>query len=110
MPAMRRASSATPASDWLMTAVGPPPCATRIFPDDIRVSLSDAAVIHCQPDGAAASRQRTPIRRGRAVARGGDDAPPVPQPAQPYRMSALLLFRRTHVGDQRARARSEERR
>ncbi len=31
MPAWRRASSTTPASDWLMTAVGPPPWATRIL-------------------------------------------------------------------------------
>jgi hypothetical protein len=31
----RRASWITPTSDWLMTAVGPPPWATRTLPDDI---------------------------------------------------------------------------
>lgn len=35
----RRASSATPTSDWLITAVGPPPWATSIFPDAIELSF-----------------------------------------------------------------------
>src|SRR4051812_15011392 len=35
----RCASSTTPTIDWLITAVGPPPCATRIFPDGMRSSL-----------------------------------------------------------------------
>src|SRR5450830_1409786 len=48
----RRASSATPTSDWLITAVGPPPWATSIFPDamgvlkvwvNARIRLGDCA-------------------------------------------------------------------
>jgi hypothetical protein len=35
----RLASIATPTSDWLITAVGPPPWATSIFPDAIEILL-----------------------------------------------------------------------
>src|SRR5471032_3094211 len=65
MPVMRRASSATPASDWLMTAVGPPPCATRIFPDDIHVSF-----IRCS--GYPLSAASTARRRGPPTRRPAD--------------------------------------
>src|SRR5574343_2108998 len=34
-PWWRRASRTTPTRDWLITAVGPPPWATRILPEDM---------------------------------------------------------------------------
>ena len=48
MLAWRRASSTTPTSDWLMTAVGPPPWATRILPVVMErpwVSVKEAPIV-----------------------------------------------------------------
>src|SRR5512139_3686968 len=81
-PWWRRASSTTPTSDWLITAVGPPPWATRILPDDIARTSCGAMYAHAQsgsvdhgcaepvdigrlPDRAAAADPARPVRRRR---------------------------------------------
>ena len=53
----RRASSATPASDWLITAVGPPPWATRIL-----CGMSSASLGRARFEDAN-SRRRSGFRR-----------------------------------------------
>ena len=60
----RRASSATPTSDWLITAVGPPPWATRILCDTSTLPCVSAA-------GGAHSAQCWLRRRVRRAQDGG---------------------------------------
>src|SRR5271166_1933482 len=73
MPGNRRASRATPASDWLITAVGPPPWATRIL-CDMNASLS---VLRPQAIGAArVTRKKACSRFGRRPRLAASDTLP----------------------------------
>src|SRR5271157_4887327 len=61
----RRASSATPTSDWLITAVGPPPWATRILwdmlpPSDATRSPDRSPGVPLKALGAARDARKTP--------------------------------------------------
>src|SRR5574337_772300 len=69
MSGCRRASSATPTRLWLMTAVGPPPCATRILCDIFLASLAGAsgALARSQPRRTRAHERRRSV--GRAMSR-----------------------------------------
>src|SRR5208283_2071096 len=64
MPGKRLASSATPTSDWLITAVGPPPWATRILCDMLVPPRK-------RPAGPAARR----LREALGADSGGRKAP-----------------------------------
>src|SRR3990167_1261763 len=95
----RRASSATPTSDWLITAVGPPPWATRIFPDAMVNLLQgarwDVAVSGLCPDSMAPLLAGL-SRRIRFSFRGHVDDSPVALGRHRHHAVARWLRHRCH--------------
>src|SRR5437867_7611534 len=78
----RRASSTTPTSDWLITAVGPPPCATRILRSVMAGLLRAANGAHSVPDSAAAHHRDSspPVFTGLTPRRPGGTMQPNVEP------------------------------